>query len=185
LHKELPVLALVPLTGLTIAAMSVRQRRAWRLLAGCRQRLRNILDAEGHVTGGQPGFGSGLVRFAGTADIDRLLADAPRVRTALLEQGAPTTAFRAADPQLTVLHYDGRRYIRFATAGNGDPVAVKLPSGRVVELVTRNNPPSEIIVSIALYSTSLVMFCQVWAAFAREPFYSCRDFQSLTASGPD
>jgi len=58
----------------------------------------------------------------------------------------PTTAFRvAADPQLTVLHYDGRRYIRFATAGNGDPVAVELPSGRVVELVTRHNPPAALI----------------------------------------
>jgi hypothetical protein len=40
------------------------------------------------------------------------------------------------------------------------------------------------IVSIALYSTSLGKFCEVWEAFrAREPFYSRRDFESLTASG--
>ena len=40
------------------------------------------------------------------------------------------------------------------------------------------------IVSIALYSTSLGKFCEVWEAFhAREPFYSGRDFESLTASG--
>ena len=39
-----------------------------------------------------------------------------------------------ADAQLAVLRTNGRRYIRFATGGNGDPVAVEFPSGRVVEL---------------------------------------------------
>src|SRR5690242_593458 len=41
-----------------------------------------------------------------------------------------------------------------ATAGNGDPVAVELPCGRVVELVTRCHPPPETIVNVALYNTS-------------------------------
>jgi hypothetical protein len=120
-----------------------------------------------------------------TADIDRLLADAPGVRTALLEEGVPATAFRVvADAQLTILHCNGHPYIRFATARNGDPVAVELPLGRVVEMVTRCHPPPEIIVGIALYSTSLGKFCEVWEAFhTREPFYSRGDFESLTASG--
>ena len=63
-------------------------------------------------------------------------------------------------------------------------MAVELPSGRVVEIVTKRHPPPEIIVSIALYSSSLAKFCEVWEAFhAREPFYSRGDFESLTASG--
>lgn len=137
------------------------------------------------MTDGQPGSKSGRVRFAATADIDRLLADAPGVRAALLKEGVRATAFRVvADAQLTVLHCNGHRYIRFATAGNGDPVAVELPSGCVVELVIRRNPLPVMIVSIALYSTSLGKFCEVWEAFrVREPFYSRRDFESLTASG--
>ena len=69
------------------------------------------------MTDAPPGSAHGRVRFAETADISRLLADAPGVRTALL--------------------------------------AVELPSGRVVEMVTRRHPPPEMIVSIALYSTSL------------------------------
>lgn len=137
------------------------------------------------MTGGQPGPRPGRVRFARTADIERLLEDSPGVRIALLEEGVPATAFRvAADARLTILHSSGRRYIRFATAGNGDPVAVELPSGRVVEMVTRHHPPPEIIVGIALYSTSLSAFCEVWEAFhAREPFYSREEFGSLAASG--
>jgi hypothetical protein len=67
---------------------------------------------------------------------------------------------------------------------NGDPVAVELPSGCVVEMVTRHHPPPETIVSIALYNTSLGKFCQVWEAFhAHEPFYSRAEFESLAASG--
>ena len=89
-----------------------------------------------------------------------------------------------ADAQLTILHASGRRYVRFATAGNGDPVAVELPSGRVVELVTRRHPPPETIVNVALYSTSVARFGEVWDAFhAREPFYSRADYESLEASG--
>ena len=61
---------------------------------------------------------------------------------------------------------------------------MELPSGRVVEMVTRRHPLPEIIVGIALYSTSLAKFCEVWEAFhAREPFYSREDFESLTVSG--
>lgn len=139
------------------------------------------------MTDGPPGSAHGRVRFAETADINRLLADAPGVRTALLEEGVPAIAFRViADAQLTVLHRNGHRYIRFATAGNGDPVAVELPSGRVVEMVTRRNPPPEMIVGIALYSTSLGKFCEVREAFhAREPFYSCRDFRVTDRQRPD
>lgn len=89
-----------------------------------------------------------------------------------------------ADAQLTILHASGRRYVRFATAGNGDPVAVELPSGRVVELVTRRHPPPETIVNVALYSTSVARFGEVWDAFhAREPFYSRAGYESLEASG--
>lgn len=125
------------------------------------------------------------VRFAGTADIERLLTDAPAVRTAPLEEGVPATAFGlVADAQLTILHSNGHDYIRFATATNGDPVAVELPSGRVVEMVTRRHPPPDTIVSIALCSTSLGKFCEVWEAFhAREPFYSRGEFESLAAGG--
>ena len=125
------------------------------------------------------------VRFTATADIERLLADAPRVRAALLEEGVPASALGVtADAQLAVLRANGRRYIRFATAGNGNPVAVELPSGRVVELVSRGHPPSETVVNVALYSTSLARFCEVWEAFhAREPFYSRAEFESLEASG--
>jgi len=79
---------------------------------------------------GQPGSRTDRVRFTGTADIERLLADAPGVRAALLEEGVPGSVLGVtADAQLAVLHANGRRYIRFATAGNGDPVAVELPSG--------------------------------------------------------
>jgi len=61
---------------------------------------------------------------------------------------------------------------------------VELPSGRVVELVTRRHPPPETIVNVALYSTSLARFCEVRDAFhAREPFYSRAEFESLEASG--
>lgn len=137
------------------------------------------------MTDGQPEPRIGRIRFTGTADIERLLADAPGVRAALLEDGVPASALSvAADAQLAVLHANGRPYIRFATAGNGDPVAVELPSGRVVELVTRRHPPPETIVNVALYSTSLARFCQVRNAFhAREPFYSRAEFESLEASG--
>jgi hypothetical protein len=137
------------------------------------------------VSDEQPEPKPGRVRFAGTADIDRLLAGAPGVRAALLEEGVPASGFRVvADTQLSVLHCNGRRYIRFATAGNGDPVAVELPSGHVVEMVTRHHPPPDSIVSIALYSTSVGKFREVWEAFhAREPFYRREDFESLTASG--
>ena len=84
------------------------------------------------------------VRFTGTADIERLLADASGIRAALLEEGVPTSALGvAADALLAVLHSNGRWYIRFATAGNANPVAVELLSGRVVELVTRRHPPPE------------------------------------------
>jgi hypothetical protein len=94
------------------------------------------------MTDGQPEPRTGRVRFTGTADIERLLAGAPGIRAALLEEGVPVRALSVtAEVQLTVLHINGRRYIRFATAGNGDPVAVELPSGRVVELVTRRHPP--------------------------------------------
>lgn len=76
---------------------------------------------------GQPEPRHGRARFAGTADIDFLLADAPGVRTALLEEGVPAAAFRVvADAQLTILHCNGHPYVRFATARNGDPVAVQL-----------------------------------------------------------
>lgn len=134
---------------------------------------------------GQPEPRPGRVRFAGTADIEHLLADTPDVRTALLEEGVPATAFRVvADAQLTILHSNGHRYIRFATAGNRDPVAAELPSGRVVEMVTRHHPPPETIVNNALYSTSLRKFCEVWEAFrAREPFYTPATFESLLNSG--
>lgn len=115
----------------------------------------------------------------------RLLAGAPGIRAALLEEGVPATALGVtADVQLTVLHASGRRYVRFATAGNGDPVAVELPSGRVVELVTRRHPPPETIVNVALYSTSVARFGEVPDAFcAREPFYSRADYESLEATG--
>jgi hypothetical protein len=137
------------------------------------------------MTDGQPEPRTDRVRFTGTADIERLLADAPGIRAALLEEGVPASALSVtADAQLAVLHADGRRYIRFATAGNGDPVAVELPSGGVVELVTRRHPPPESIVNVALYSTSLTKFCELWEAFhAREPFYSREEFESLEASG--
>lgn len=137
------------------------------------------------MTDGQPEPRTGRVRFTGTADIERLLADAPDVRAALLEEGVPASALSVtADAQLADVHANGRRYIRFATAGNGDPVAVELPSGRVVELVTRRHPPPEAIVNVALYSTSVARFCEVWEAFhAREPFYSRTEFESLEASG--
>jgi hypothetical protein len=139
------------------------------------------------MTDGQPRRRAGRVRFTATADIERLLAGDPDVRAALLEDGIPATALSVtADAQLTVLDAGGRQYIRFATAGNGDPVAVELPSGRVVELVTRprRHPPPETIVNVALYSTSVARFCQVWEAFhAREPFYSRADCQSREASG--
>lgn len=133
----------------------------------------------------QPENSPDRVRFAGTGDIEHLLADMPDVRAALLEEGVPATAFRlAADAQLTVLHSNGHFYIQFATARNGDPVAVELPSGRVVEMVTRRHPPPETIVNLALYSTSLRKFCEVWEAFhAREPFYTHATFESLLASG--
>jgi hypothetical protein len=123
------------------------------------------------MTDGQPGPRTDRVRFTGTADIERLLADAPDVRSALLEDGVPASTLSvAADAQLAVVRTNGRRYIRFATAGNGDPVAVELPSGRVVELVTRRHPPPETIVNVALFSTSVARFCEVWEAFhAREP----------------
>jgi len=73
---------------------------------------------------GQPEPGSGRVRFAGTADIDRLLADAPGVRTALLDEGVPATAFRvAADAQLAVLTATA-----FLTSGSRPPeTATRLP----------------------------------------------------------
>jgi hypothetical protein len=137
------------------------------------------------MTDGQAGPRTGRVRFTATADIERLLADAPGIRAALLEEGVPATALGVtADAQLTILHASGRRYVRFATAGNGDPVAVELPSGRVVELVTRRHPPPETIVNVALYSTSVARFGEVWDAFhAREPFYSRADYESLEASG--
>jgi hypothetical protein len=137
------------------------------------------------MTDGQPGPRTSRVRFTGTADVERLLADAPGVRAALLEDGVPASALSVtADAQLAVLRTGGCRYIRFATAGNGDPVAVELPSGRVVELVTRRHPPPETIVNVALYNTSVARFCQVWEAFhAREPFYSRAEFESLEATG--
>jgi hypothetical protein len=137
------------------------------------------------MTDGQPGPRTGRVRFTATTDIERLLADAPGIRAALLEEGVPASALSiTTDAQLAVLHASGRRYIRFATAGNGDPVAVELPSGRVVELVTRRHPPPETIVNVALYSTSLARFCEVREAFhAREPFYSRAEFGSLEATG--
>jgi len=51
-------------------------------------------------------------------------------------------------------------------------------------MVTRRQPPPEVVVNIALYSTSLGKFCEVWDAFhAREPFYSSTGFESLAASG--
>jgi len=82
------------------------------------------------MTDGQPGPRTDRVRFTGTADTERLLADAPDVRAALLEEGAPASALIVtADAQLAVLHANGRRYVRFATAGNGDPVAVAAAPG--------------------------------------------------------
>lgn len=167
------------------SATSVRRRRAWHLLAGCRLRPEASSALEGYVIDGQPEPRPGRVRFTATADIERLLADAPAVRTALLEEGVPTSGFGVvADAGLTVLHSGGHSYIRFATTGNGDPVAVELPSGRVAEMVTRRNPPPQTIVSIALYSTSLRKFCEVWEAFhAREPFYSHETYGPLLASG--
>jgi hypothetical protein len=137
------------------------------------------------MTDGQPEPRTGRVRFTGTADTERLLAGAPDVRAALLKEGVPAGALSVtADAQRAILHANGRRYVRFATAGNGDPVAVELPSGRVVELVTRRHPPPETIVNVALCSTSLARFCEVWEAFhAREPFCSRAEFESLEASG--
>ncbi|HEY3652657.1 MAG TPA: SUKH-4 family immunity protein [Streptosporangiaceae bacterium] len=154
---------------------------AGRMLA----EARSIPGAEGYMTDRRPGPGLGRVRFTGTADIEGLLADAPGVRAALLEEGVPVAAFRViADAQLTILDINGHPYIRFATATGGDPVAVELPSGRVVEMVTRHHPPPDTIVNIALYNTSLGKFCRVWEAFhAREPFYSRAEFESLEASG--
>jgi hypothetical protein len=123
---------------------------AGRMLA----EARSILGAEGYMTDRRPGPGLGRVRFTGTADIEGLLADAPGVRAALLEEGVPVAAFRViADAQLTILDINGHPYIRFATATGGDPVAVEFPSGRVVEMVTRHHPPPDTIVSIA--STTL------------------------------
>ena len=88
-----------------------------------------------------------------------------------------------ADGQLAVLHTGGR-YVRFATAGNRDPVAGELPSGRVVELVTRRHPPPETIVNVALYSTSRARFCEAREAFdAREPVCSRAGSGSRAASG--
>ena len=53
-----------------------------------------------------------------------------------------------------------------------------------MELVTRRHSPPETVVNVALYSTSLVRFCEVWEAFhAREPFYSRAEFEFLEASG--
>jgi hypothetical protein len=76
------------------------------------------------MTDGQPEPRTGRVRFTGTADIERLLADAPDVRAALLEEGVPASALSVtADAQLAVLHTKGRRYIRFATPG----MATRLP----------------------------------------------------------
>lgn len=107
---------------------------------------------------GQPEPKPDRVRFTGTADIERLLADTKDVRTALLEEGVPATAFRVvADAQLTILRSNGHRYIRFATARNRDPVAVELPPGRVVEMVTRRHHcrrPSSTSRSTALHCAS-------------------------------
>jgi hypothetical protein len=127
----------------------------------------------------------GRVRFAVPFDIEGLLAAAPGVRTALVEIGVPASAFGVvADAQLTVVHHNGHRYLRFATAGGGHPVAVELSSGHVVELVTKRHPPPEAIVNIALWSISLSRFCEVWDAFhAREPFYRSAEFDSLEDSG--
>jgi hypothetical protein len=137
------------------------------------------------VAEGQPEPRADRIRFAASADIECLLTDTPEVRTALVDQGVPATAFHViADTELAVLHHDGHLYIRFATAVNGDPVAVELPAGRVVEIVTRRHSPPETIVNIALYSTSLPNFCEVREAFhAREPFYSRENFESLEDSG--
>ena len=83
------------------------------------------------MTDRQPESRTDRVRFTGTADIERLLADAPAVRAALLEEGVPARALSVtADAQLAVLHANGRRYIRFATAGNGDPIVIPEGGGR-------------------------------------------------------
>jgi hypothetical protein len=49
------------------------------------------------MTDGQPEPRTGRVRFAGTADIERLLADAPGVRAALLEEGVPANGLALSD----------------------------------------------------------------------------------------
>ncbi len=134
---------------------------------------------------GQHEPGLDRVRFAVAASIERLLADAPGVRAALVDDGVPATALRVvADTGLSVLRINGQCYLRFATAANRNPVAVEVPSGRVVEMVTKRHPPPEVIVNIALWSTSLRKFCEVWEAFhAREPFYTREEFESLADSG--
>lgn len=44
------------------------------------------------MTDGQPGPRTDRIRFTGTADIERVLAGAPGVRAALLEEGVPASA---------------------------------------------------------------------------------------------
>ena len=91
-----------------------------------------------------------------------------------------------ADAQLAVLRTNGRRYIRFATGGNGDPVAVEFPSGRVVELVTRRHPPPGTVVNVALYSTSLAKFCEVWESVSRpRAVLQPRGFRVTGSQRPD
>ena len=63
--------------------------RAGRISAGAVR----ILSGSGGVTDGQLEPRTGRVRFTATAGIGRLLAGAPRVRAALLEEGVPASAF--------------------------------------------------------------------------------------------
>jgi len=72
------------------------------------------------MTDGQPEPRTDRVRFTGTADIERLLADAPGIRAALLEEGVPASAFSVtADVQLAVLRcpFTGCRELASADGG--------------------------------------------------------------------
>jgi hypothetical protein len=61
--------------------------RAGRISAG----VARILSAEREMTDGQREPRTDRVWFTGTADIERLLADAPGIRAALLEEGVPAS----------------------------------------------------------------------------------------------
>ena len=76
------------------------------------------------MTDGQSGPRTDRVRFTATADVERLLADAPDIRAALLGEGVPASALSVtADAQPAVLHTNGA-----GTSGSRPPgTATRLP----------------------------------------------------------